>query len=238
MKVAITQANYLPWLGFFELLDKVDLWVSLDNVQLSRRSYIVRNKVKRPGCEASWISLKVQKAPRETHIIEAQLMAGFVELHLNKFEQCYKHAAYFDETMAFFQSTLPLGNEQNVASYNRRIISTICDYIGIELKVVSSVDLEVPLSGTAEDKIIGLSHCVKAKEFYNFQMGIENKLYSAERFSQEGIKLYKQSYMHPEYSQNDDHFEAYLSVVDLLFHQGKSKALGIIQQGRHWQLQN
>jgi len=238
MKVAITQANYIPWLGFFELLDKVDLWVSLDNVQLSKRSYIVRNKVKQPGGDVSWISLKVQKAPRATHIIDSNLQMGFVELHLNKFEQCYKHAAYFDETMEFFQSTLPLGNDQNIASYNRRIICAICDYIGIELKVVSSVDLEMPLSGTAEDKIIGLSHQVKAKELYNFQMGIENNLYSAERFSQEAIKLYKQSYMHPDYSQNDDHFEAYLSVADLLFHQGKSKALSIIQQGRNWQLQN
>jgi hypothetical protein len=54
MRLAITQPNFMPWLGYFELLDYVDVWVSLDNVQLSRGSFVLRNRVRRPDGAVEW----------------------------------------------------------------------------------------------------------------------------------------------------------------------------------------
>ena len=59
MRVAITQPTYLPWLGYFDLLDQVDVWVCLDNVELSRRSVVRRNRVKVGDGKAAWLSVEL-----------------------------------------------------------------------------------------------------------------------------------------------------------------------------------
>ena len=46
MKVAIMQPAYLPWLGYFSLMDQVDKFVILDTVQFARRSWQQRNRIK------------------------------------------------------------------------------------------------------------------------------------------------------------------------------------------------
>ena len=46
MKVAIMQPTYLPWSGYFGLLNSVDLFVYLDSVQFDKRSWQQRNQIK------------------------------------------------------------------------------------------------------------------------------------------------------------------------------------------------
>ena len=46
MKIAISQPTFLPWAGYFALIDHVDQFIFLDNVQFVRRSWIQRNKIK------------------------------------------------------------------------------------------------------------------------------------------------------------------------------------------------
>jgi len=58
MRVAITQPTYLPWLGYFDLMDQVDCVVTLDSVQFERRSWQQRNRIKTPrGLE--WLTVPV-----------------------------------------------------------------------------------------------------------------------------------------------------------------------------------
>ncbi|HEX7137808.1 MAG TPA: WbqC family protein, partial [Vicinamibacterales bacterium] len=47
--VAIHQPNFLPWLGFFDKMDRGDVFVLLDRVQLIRRSYTTRTTVLQGG---------------------------------------------------------------------------------------------------------------------------------------------------------------------------------------------
>lgn len=35
---AIMQPTYLPWLGYFDLIDQADIFILLDDVQLTKRS--------------------------------------------------------------------------------------------------------------------------------------------------------------------------------------------------------
>ena len=46
MRVAISQPTYLPWLGYFDLIDQVDRFVVLDNVQFEKQSWQQRNRIK------------------------------------------------------------------------------------------------------------------------------------------------------------------------------------------------
>ena len=46
MRIAIMQPTYLPWLGYFELIENCDIFVYLDDVQYVKKSYHSRNKIK------------------------------------------------------------------------------------------------------------------------------------------------------------------------------------------------
>ena len=45
-KIAIMQPTFLPWLGYFSLIKKVDKFIFLDSVQFNKRSWQQRNKIK------------------------------------------------------------------------------------------------------------------------------------------------------------------------------------------------
>ena len=44
-KVALMQPMFLPWLGYFELMDVVDVFVFLDDFQFQRQSWGHRNRL-------------------------------------------------------------------------------------------------------------------------------------------------------------------------------------------------
>ena len=45
MKIAIMQPTYLSWIGYFALIDYVDKFILLDDVQFSYQSWQHRNKI-------------------------------------------------------------------------------------------------------------------------------------------------------------------------------------------------
>jgi WbqC-like protein len=57
-KVAIVQSNYLPWKGYFDLVNSVDEFILYDDMQFTRRDWRNRNLVKTPrGME--WLTIPV-----------------------------------------------------------------------------------------------------------------------------------------------------------------------------------
>ena len=45
-KIAISQSNYIPWKGYFDLINKVDEFILYDDAQFTRRDWRNRNKIK------------------------------------------------------------------------------------------------------------------------------------------------------------------------------------------------
>ena len=43
--IAISQSNYLPWKGYFQLISKVDVFVFYDTVDFTKRDWRSRNKI-------------------------------------------------------------------------------------------------------------------------------------------------------------------------------------------------
>lgn len=48
MKVLITQSNYIPWKGYFDAINCVDVLVLYDEVQYTKRDWRNRNLIKTP----------------------------------------------------------------------------------------------------------------------------------------------------------------------------------------------
>lgn len=237
MRLAITQPNFLPWLGYFELLDYVDVWVSLDNVQLSRGSFVLRNRVRRPEGAVEWVSVSIpKKLPLLSSIKDAPISDnGWQGRIVRKLESYYKHAPFRerfgDEVAELLTSNM---NAPGLAALNETIIHEVSSWLGIEYEFHRASDLEMTLEGSPQDKVLSLIRHFDADVYCNFAGGVDAGLYDPVAFARKGVSLERQAYVHPSYSQHGGGFEPYLSVVDLLFETGE-QALQIIQSGRQWE---
>ena len=97
MKVAISQPTYLPWMGYFDLMDQVDVFVILDSVQFEKRSWQQRNRIKTLA-GLQWLTVPVAvrgKQGQLIHEVEIQEPA-FWENHLRNIELNYRRTPHFE----------------------------------------------------------------------------------------------------------------------------------------------
>ncbi|WKL03999.1 WbqC family protein [Paenibacillus amylolyticus] len=60
-KVAVLQSNYLPWKGYFDIINDVDTFIFYDDVQYTKNDWRNRNKVK-STTGAQWLTIPVNNS--------------------------------------------------------------------------------------------------------------------------------------------------------------------------------
>ena len=93
-KLAIIQSNYIPWKGYFDIIHDVDVFVFLEDVQMTKRNWRSRNKIKTPkGTE--WLTVPV-KGGREQLIEQTEIAEGnWQKSHLKTLQFNYSRAPFF-----------------------------------------------------------------------------------------------------------------------------------------------
>lgn len=230
MKTTILQPTYLPWMGYFEMIDASDTYIVFDHVQFERKSWQQRNKIKTAN-GIIYLTVPVRKMPRETRISEIKIsytQGNPLEQHWKTIELAYKKAPYFEKYKSFFKdiySNPPV----LLRDLNVEIIKTVCDILGIKTKIVfsSELDLQDKDMGKTE-KVVNLCKRQRITDLYDAKGAKE--FLDKELFKKEGILVDFQKFEHPKYPQLWGEFAPYLSVIDLIFNQG-DKSLFIIKSG-------
>ena len=222
--IAIMQPTYLPWIGYFDLIDRVDCFVFLDSVQFNKRSWQQRNRIK--GSKGVlWLTVPVlSKGRREQKIaeVEIDLTRQFQAKHLKTIMSCYSKTPfcqkYIDEL-----STILNKSHQWLVELNIELIQWFCRNLGISTQTARSSCLSV--EGKKAELLANICEALGADCYLSAYIE-ENNL-----FKQKKIYLDYHAYKHPKYTQPYGDFLPYLSTVDLLFNMGDS-SLPIIREGR------
>jgi hypothetical protein len=218
MKVAIHQPNFLPWLGYFYKISKVDLFVFLDDVQYIKRGFIHRNKI-RSGNDAKWLTCSVAtKGEYYQNINEARYSEPSIseEKIYGLLKENYKKAPFYDRYMQFLHDNLDLQN-LSLAEQNIRLITAIMKEMNITTKLVRSSELE-GIEGTSTERLISICRNTGA-DTYLAGFGAVN-YQDDELFMQSGIVPVRSDFVHPVYNQVGEGFISNLSVIDFLFNAG------------------
>lgn len=220
-KVAILQSDYIPWKGFFDIIDSVDEFIFYDEVQYTVRDWRNRNKIK-TSKGAEWISIPVMsKGFRSDRlkISEAQIVNGrWVNIHWQSIKHAYSKAPFFGEYKSIFEDLYnSCVEEKFLCRVNYKFIYAINDILGIKTKL--SFSQEYGLVEGKTEKLIDL--CVKAGAT-EYLSGPSAKNYIDEQlFKNAGIKLTWMDYSgYREYPQLYPPFEHGVSVLDLIFNTG------------------
>lgn len=228
------QPTYIPWIGYFDLIDKVDTFVFYDDVQLTKRSWQVRNRLKNNSDEF-WLTLPIKKtASRDELLIkDAQLnnQEKWKKKHLNTIQNSYSKSKYFNE---FFDLITPIyENAEKISELNIGLIELICDKLEIDTKLIRSSNID-DIEGNKDFRLVAICKKIEANQYLSPQGSAKyiNAINTGGEFINQNVELYYHAYKHPEYNQLNNNFIPYLGIFDLIFNHGFEESLGIIRSGR------
>ena len=89
MKAAILQSNYIPWKGYFDLMNKADVFIIYDEVQYTKNDWRNRNKIKTAN-GLNWLTIPVRQEKLSQRIIDTQVNSNeWRKKHWNSISMSY-----------------------------------------------------------------------------------------------------------------------------------------------------
>ena len=219
-KVAIVQSNYIPWKGYFDLINSVDEFILYDDMQYTRRDWRNRNRIKTKD-GSKWITIPVQvKGKYYQKIIETEIdVPDWSHTHWQLIRQNYLKAKYFDEYQEIFEELYMSCQYSWLSKINYHFIIGICRILGITTQITWSMNYKL-VEGKTE-RLVDLCKQAGAIEYIS---GATAKNYIDENlFLREGIKIIYIDYSnYPEYNQLFPPFDHAVSIIDLIFNEGRN----------------
>lgn len=228
MRLAVLQPSYLPWLGYFDQIDRVDVFVYYDDVQYDKNGWRNRNRVKGPNGPA-WLTVPVKHSGRGLQRIcdvEIDGAQNWAQKHLRSITQFYARAPYGSDYIPGLAELLSRA-WTHLVDLDIAINEAIIQWLGLGTRVVRSSTLGI--DGDRNERLIRICRHFGAGHYLS---GNAAKVYvDLEAFAASGISVEWQDYEHPRYSQLHGAFVSHLSVIDLLMNAGP-ESLGILRSGR------
>ena len=220
MNCVILQPSYIPWRGFFHLIQKADVFVFYDCVQFDDRGWRNRNRIKSPH-GLQWLTVPVNAKGAQTKgtpINEIPIVwdSPWNKKHWAAIKHNYSKAPYFNqyaEMLAEFYSR----QDQFLADFTCDFTVALARLLGIDnTRFVRSSTL--PAQGTKTERLLSILTHLGARHYIS---GPSAKDYiEMDRFNEAGITVEYMNYDYPEYPQLYGAFEPQVSILDLLFMTG------------------
>lgn len=222
-KVAILQSNYIPWKGYFDLINKVDEFILYDDVQYTRRDWRNRNLIK-TQTGPIWLTIPVNaKGKFEQKIMETKVSGhSWEDQHWKSIQFNYGKSKHYYALAPRIKELYEKSKKLDYLSdINYLFIKDLCDLVDIKTKISWSSDYNL-IAGRSE-RLLDL--CIQA-EATTYLSGPAAKSYlDIELFKSKGISVEWMSYSeYPEYNQLFPPFVHSVSILDLLFNVGNEEA--------------
>lgn len=217
-KVAILQSNYIPWKGYFDIINMVDVFVIYDDVQYTKRDWRNRNLIKTKD-GLTWLTIPVEVKGRYNQKISEVVVADnrWFEKHLKALNLYYSKSAYFELYFPVIETIYFTSPKENLSEINVHFIKSIMKILDIKTKIAFSADLGV--YGERTERLIGICKKLGA-DVYLSGPAARNYL-KTNAFLHENIGVQWMDYSgYPEYAQLYPPFEHGVTILDLVFNEG------------------
>ena len=209
------QPYFLPYIGYFQLMNAVDEFVVYDNIEYTKKGWINRNRILVGGKDV-YITLPLKKDSDFLDVRDRVLAESWpIEKNkiLNRVSAAYRKAAYFNSVFPVFEECI-LFEERNLFTFILNSLHQVMAYLKIKTPVIISSSILIDHELKAEKKVMAICKARKADSYINPIGGIQ--LYRQDRFKEQGLDLHflKTSEFH--YRQFEDDFVPFLSILDVM----------------------
>jgi hypothetical protein len=211
MKIAVMQPYLFPYLGYYQLLKHVDVFVLYDDVTYIKGGYINRNFILSDGKPARF-TVPVLKASSNRLIKDIEFSSDVDKL-LRTLRQNYAKAPHVSDVFPLVENVLtnPI---RDIPTICRRSLADIMEYLGEAVDLRNASGITYDRSKSAPDKLLSICAECGAQYYVNSIGGQE--IYSKEYFAKRDVGLSFLKMKEVAYNQGSDQFVPNLSIIDLL----------------------
>ena len=218
MIVAALQPIYLPWVGFFDLMKRSDLFVIEDNLKYTKQDWRNRNRIRTPQ-GFTYLTVPVTRGATSLPINEVEIHNGqpWRQRNWNLLRENYRNAPSWSKYEPFLRETFG-------RTWTRLIDIDLwfIDFLTKEFNISTPTTLlsELPVKFTS-DKTQSLVDLVRTVDADTFLEGSSGRNFiQTDRFEAAGLRITFQDYVCRPYRQQFEPFMSHLSAIDLLLNEG------------------
>lgn len=216
MIAAVEQPYFLPYIGYWQLLNAVDLFVILDDVNYIRRGFINRNSILLNGAPYRF-SIPVKDASQNKKIMEMRLCFDEKEKQkfLSRIEYAYKKAPYFSQVFPFISDIIH-NPDEDLTGFIQYSLTSVAAYLGIDTRIIRSSAMDKDNTLTGQNRVVEICRQIGADTYINPAGG--RKLYDSRTFHKENMELFFLDTRHENiiYPQFNNPFVGMLSIIDIM----------------------
>jgi len=220
----ILQPSYIPWRGYFHLIQKADVFVFYDDVQYDRHGWRNRNRIKTPA-GPKWLTIPLHSTGNplhDTRICDMRTVeeANWRIKHFETLRHNYAKAPYFADYRPmlerWYAEPAPL-----LADFTIRSTIDLAHALGItKTRFLRSSSLSC--TGSKSERLLQL---LKRLQATNYLSGPAARDYlDVSSLAAHGIQVEWMTYSYSEYPQLYPPFDPQLSALDLLLNTGPDAA--------------
>lgn len=245
MTIAIMQPYIFPYIGYFQLVFASDVFVFYDDVNFINRGWINRNRILLNGAE-HMLTVPCKDASQNKLIMDIAVTddAKAIAKLINTVKMAYAKAPYFAEVFPLIEHTLSLAAQLpssytqpssvfpmiemqiahspkplSIADMAIHSVVSICNYLGIKRQFRLSSQCYDNRELKKADRLIDICHKENILHYINAAGG--KAIYDKEYYAAKGVKLDFMNAKGVEYSQFNNSFVPWLSIIDILMFNSK-----------------
>ena len=228
LRLAVLQPGYLPWLGFFDQLQRSDCFIFYDDVQFDKNGWRNRNRVKSTAGEPHWLTVPVRVHSLAQRLMDTEIdnRQPWARKHVGTIRQFYSHAPHLNRFLPQLEELLFGTKWERLCDLDLAVIKLMCSWLGLKRNNMCSSELSI--EGERSERLVNFCLHVGADRYLSGNAA--QSYLDVELFASRGIEVEWQNYKHPTYPQQHGAFVPYLSTLDLLLNCGDD-SLEIISEG-------
>jgi hypothetical protein len=222
------QPTYLPWSGYFNLIQAVDVFVFLDDVQFEHQSWQTRNAICVQG-RRHQIVVPVARSPLATPIREIRVdpTSNWRKKHWGTLVSAYGRAPFGEDVLGFLAPYYESKSVELLSELNQQLVLGLCRLLGVSTRFVRSSDLGC--EGSRSARLLNICGALGCASYLSPRGSAE--YLADDRFEDNGrVVLEFQDYAPAPYAQHGaKQFISHLSVVDVVANLGWSEAMRYVK---------
>jgi len=219
MRLGIMQPYFFPYIGYFDLINRVDHFVIFDTVRYAPKTWMNRNRILHPKESWQYISVPVDRhvgSGRLCDVLVCDVQSTKTRIR-NQLDHYRRGGApFFGEVVSILEKTFYLKEPCKLADLNTTSLVAVCDYLGLLFRHESfnQMNLVLPEINHPGQWALEIASIVGASEYVNLPSGKE--IFYPDEWQQRGIQLEFTKLIDFPYATGRYNCPERLSILDVL----------------------
>jgi hypothetical protein len=218
MNVAIMQPYFAPYLGYISLIKHTDRFILFDTVQHIRHGWIERNRILKQN--EGWLYIQV---PLEKHSRDILIKDLVINNSSDWKKKIMSQLVTYKRSAPNYYKVVNLLNEvfekdyHSIVHLNKALLEKISLYLGFpkNLLVFSEMNLQIEQANAPDEWALNICKELGNDVTYINPIG-GSEFFDRTKYTSNNIQIFFQKIRLEPYDQKRGHFEAGLSIIDVM----------------------